>query len=122
MLRSCLIATLSLLLVAAMIHLPGCRAEPGIDRRFGTYYQHMGAPSHRVVEAARETIDNMELQLIDESTSGHRTRFQTRNAFDARITISVEPRGSESTRVGVRITGGSEGLSSEVFNQIRDRL
>ncbi|MEX0886359.1 MAG: DUF3568 family protein [Phycisphaeraceae bacterium] len=110
------------LLIFSFALAPACRREPGIDMRWGTHREHMGASADEVVEATREAITAMNLQLIEERTRGGETRFETRNAFDTHVRITVEPAGEASTRVGVRADRDAEGLRLEVFNQIRSRL
>lgn len=118
-------ATVVTLAMAALLitSTAGCRSAPGIDQQFHTYYEHVPASSEHTVEAARHAIDDLNLQIISENQAGSIKRFETRNAFDTRVFISVQPAGEQSTRLGVRVhPGASEGYSLEVINQIKSHL
>lgn len=109
--------------VIAVVALNACESAPGLDKRFGTYYEYLPAPVNTVAQAASTAVRDMGLQVISEQSTSSGAKIVARNSFNTKIIITASFAGPESTKVGVRVDPGeNEGLSLSVIQKIKANL
>ena len=109
--------------LALGVTVAGCETAPGLKKRFGSYTEWVSASPDRAVAAARQAFTELDLQPVEQTQSGDTTRLVARNALNTRITVTLKPAGSDSTRIGVKVTPGqSEGYSLSLLRAIQGNL
>ena len=92
---------LTTVLLAATL-LGACHTAPGVNKRFGTYYEYLPVGADRAMRAAEQTVIDNEWTLIEQSPR----ELRARDAYDNRITITIDQAAGASSQVGVKVHPG----------------
>ena len=117
------ILSLFVTLAAFSLVFAGCRAGEGVTNVMGSYETYVAATPDVVADAAVETIEDLELVLIDRSATKLDAQVLARSAQDEPITIKIDREGNNVSKVRVRAgTVGDEDWSLRIIEGIKQRL
>ncbi len=110
--------TVSLLLVA------GCKTEqPGVVNRVGTIKATLAASPAAVTEAANEVLGDMDLIIINSSSTSIDGRVVARTAQDVKVRVDSEKIGESVSEVFIRVGKlGDADLSLTILDEIKEEL
>lgn len=112
-----------MLAVLALV-LGGCQTdEPGVSNELGTVQKDLPASPPAVVEAARATLEELDLEILAAEADELGGRVRAESALDEVVQIWVRRRGEQRSRVHVRIgTFGDQEQSVAILRRIEARL
>jgi len=100
--------------------LPGCQTAQKVT---GTRFAHFSADPDQVVEAAKEALDELDLQMISSAATKLDGQIEAKTAQGKTVSITVEKEGEGVSKVGVKVgTFGDETISNAVIEKTRARL
>ena len=112
------------LLCICLLMMVGCKTEqPGVVNRVGTIKATLAASPAAVTEAANEVLDDMDLIVINSSSTAIDGRVVARTAQDVKVRVDSQKVGENVSEVFIRVgkLGDSE-LSLTILNEIKEEL
>ncbi len=112
------------LLCVCMLAMVGCKTEqPGVVNRVGTIKATLAASPAAVTEAANEVLSEMDLIVINSSSTAIDGRVVARTAQDVKVRVDSEKIGESVSEVFIRVGKlGDADLSLTILNEIKEEL
>ena len=112
------------LLVACLLIAGGCKTEqPGVTNRIGTIKATLAASPAAVTEAANEVLGDMDLVIINASSTSIDGRVIARTAQDVKVRVDSEKVGENVSEVFIRVGRlGDPDLSLTILDKIKGEL
>lgn len=117
-----LVATLA---GAAWLPLTGCKtSQAGVTNTLGTIKTVVESTPDRVIEAAEEAANEMQLEILSSRKTTIDGRLECQTANEKRVLIRTETAGENVTRLSIKVGSGlgDEALSLRILNVIRENL
>ena len=112
------------LLCVCLLAITGCKTEqPGVVNRVGTIKATLAASPAAVTEAANEVLDEMDLIVINSSSTAIDGRVVARTAQDVKVRVDSGKVGENVSEVFIRVGKlGDSQLSLTILNEIKEEL
>ena len=92
------------LLCICLLMMVGCKTEqPGVVNRVGTIKATLAASPAAVTEAANEVLDDMDLIVINSSSTAIDGRVVARTAQDVKVRVDSQKVGENVSEVFIRV-------------------
>ncbi len=118
-----LMLLLCVLTAGPLLVISGCRAGEGVTNVMGSYETYVAATPDEVAEAAVDTVEDLQLVLIEKSATKLDALVVARTAQDEPVRIKINREGNNVSKVAVRVgTVADEEISLEVIEGIKSRL
>jgi len=117
-----LVATLA---GAAWLPLAACKtSQAGVTNTLGTIKTVVESTPDRVIEAAEEAANEMQLEILSSRKTTIDGRLECQTANEKRVLIRTETAGENVTRLSIKVGSGlgDEALSLRILNVIRENL
>jgi Protein of unknown function (DUF3568) len=111
-------------LAVCLLAVAGCKTEQaGVTNRVGTIKAVLAASPAAVTEAANEVLKDMDLVIINSSSTSIDGRVIARTAQDVKVRVDSEKLGENVSEVSIRVgkLGDSE-LSLTILNEVKEEL
>ena len=115
----------AMLAVAAWLPLAGCKtSQAGVTNTLGTIKTVVESTPDRVIEAAEEAANEMQLEILSSRKTTIDGRLECQTANEKRVLIRTETAGENVTRLSIKVGSGlgDEALSLRILNAIRENL
>lgn len=118
------ICTLATSLLIATFALVGCTTpQPGVSNQFGTLETLVEADTKAVTEAAKDTLEDMDLVIVSSQATAIDGQVIARTAQDKKVTVTAEKAGENLTKMYIRVgTVGDQEVSLDILERIQNRL
>lgn len=112
------------LLCVCFLTMVGCKTEqPGVVNRAGTIKATLAASPAAVTEAANEVLSEMDLIVINSSSTSIDGRVIARTAQDVKVRVDSEKVGESVSEVFIRVGKlGDADLSLTILNEVKEEL
>jgi len=112
------------LLCICLLAIAGCKTEqPGVVNRVGTIKATLAAGPAAVTEAANEVLNEMDLIVINSTSTKIDGRVIARTAQDVKVRVDSEKVGENVSEVFIRVGKlGDADLSLTILNEIKEEL
>jgi hypothetical protein len=108
---------------AALALLGGCKTgKPGVRNYAGYVVGYVPAPPAQVTDAARETLEELDLQMIFAESTKVDGKVTAMTAREKKVDIDISETHDGLSKVCVRIGDfGNEDLSTEILDRIEEK-
>jgi hypothetical protein len=115
--------TLILAAGAALTFLGGCKTDkPGVKNYGGYVVGYVPAPPAQVTDAARETLEELDLQMIFAESTKVDGKVTAMTAREKKVDVDVSETDDGLSKVCVRVGEfGDESLSVEILDRIEEK-
>ena len=112
------------LLAVCLLLVSGCKTEqPGVTNRVGTIKAVLAASPATVTEAANEVLGDMDLVIINASSTSIDGRVIARTAQDVKVRVDSGKIGENVSEIFIRVGKlGDAELSLTILNEIKEEL
>ena len=112
------------MLCVCLLAVAGCKTEqPGVVNRVGTIKATLAASPAAVTEAANEVLSEMDLIVINSSSTSIDGRVVARTAQDVKVRVDSEKVGENVSEVFIRVGKlGDADLSLTILNEVKEEL
>ncbi len=112
------------LLAMSLLLVGGCKTnEEGVTNRVGTIKATLAANPAAVTEAAKQVLEDLDLVIINASSTAIDGRVVARTAQDVKVRVDSERVGDNVSEVFIRVgTLGDTDLSLTILNEIKEEL
>ncbi len=112
------------LLAIGMMLLGGCKTDQaGVTNRAGTIKATLAAGPAAVTEAAEAVLDEMDLIIINASSTAIDGRVIARTAQDVKVRVDSKKIGESVSEVFIRVGNlGDSELSLTILDEIKEEL
>lgn len=110
---------------AAWLPLAGCKtSQAGVTNMLGTIKTVVESTPDRVIEAAEEAANEMQLEIVSSRKTTIDGRLECQTANEKRVLIKTETAGENVTKLSIKVGSGlgDEALSLRILNVIRENL
>ena len=113
-----------LLVVLVSLVMGACTTpQPGVSNKMGTVTAKLNGAPQDVTEAARQTLEDMDLVIVSSGATGIDGKVVARSAQEVKVTVEVERAGENLSELSIRVGMlGDEDVSLSILEKIKRRL
>jgi thiamine pyrophosphate-dependent acetolactate synthase large subunit-like protein len=112
------------MLTVCLLLVVGCHTEqPGVTNRVGTIKAVLGASPAAVTEAGNEVLTNLDLIIINSTSTSVDGRIVARTAQDVKVKVDSSKIGEDVSEVFIRVGKvGDIDLSMTILHELKEEL